>query len=62
MLRDSHRHRYFSDYCENLRRIGLIELIDEHRRRVEQRAWRASLIEDPVRICVAKRSATSIAG
>lgn len=53
MRRDSQRNRYFAAYCANLQRIGLAELIDEHRRQAEQRAWRASLVRGPVLIAEA---------
>lgn len=36
--------RYFDAYCRNLQRIGMIELIDEHRRMAEMRTWRASIV------------------
>jgi hypothetical protein len=35
---------YFKDYCRNLQRIGMVEMIDEQRRQIEMRSWRASLI------------------
>lgn len=59
---DSRRHRYFAAYCENLQRIGLIELIDEHRRQAEQRAWRASLVRGPILIAETAGDALVAAG